>query len=84
MVTYGEAFTVQPFTNIMQTITLTGAQLDARAGAAVAADGTTTFLQISSTLHYTQTPGTPIGDRVSNITVDGVAGRPDRRRTGSR
>ena len=29
MVTYGEAFTVQPFGNIMQTMTLTGAQLDA-------------------------------------------------------
>ena len=29
MVTYGEAFTVQPFGNIMQTVTLTGAQLDA-------------------------------------------------------
>ncbi len=29
VVTYGEAFTVQPFGNIMQTITLTGAQLKA-------------------------------------------------------
>ena len=29
VVTYGEAFAVQPFGNIMQTVTLTGAQLDA-------------------------------------------------------
>ena len=29
VVTYGEAYTVQPFGNIMQTVTLTGAQLDA-------------------------------------------------------
>ena len=28
-VTYGEAFSVQPFGNIMQTVTMTGAQLDA-------------------------------------------------------
>ena len=29
VVTYGEAFTVQPFNNLMQVVTLTGAQLDA-------------------------------------------------------
>ena len=34
-VTYGEAFSVQPFGNSLVTLTLTGAQIDARAGAAV-------------------------------------------------
>jgi 5'-nucleotidase len=75
VVTYGEAFAVQPFSNIMQTITMTGAQLDAvleqqwqpRAGAPIIH-----ILQISSTLHYTMTLANPIGDRVSNITVDGT------------
>jgi 5'-nucleotidase len=72
VVTYGEAFAVQPFSNIMQTITLTGSQLDAVLEQQWHADGTTTFLQISSTLHYTQTPGNALGDRVSAITVGGV------------
>ena len=71
VVTYGEAFAVQPFSNIMQTITLTGAQLDAVLEQQWSATRTF-FLQISSTLHYTQTPANAIGDRVSNITVAGV------------
>ncbi|HST64672.1 MAG TPA: bifunctional metallophosphatase/5'-nucleotidase, partial [Mycobacteriales bacterium] len=72
VVTYGEAFAVQPFSNIMQTITLTGTQLDAVLEQQFHADGTTTFLQISSTLHYTQTRANAVGDRVSDITVAGV------------
>jgi 5'-nucleotidase len=72
VVTFGEAFAVQPFSNIMQTVTLTGAQLDAVLEQQWHADGTTTFLQISSTLHYTQTPGNALGDRASNETVAGV------------
>src|SRR3954462_8268987 len=72
VVTYGEAFAVQPFSNIMQTITMTGAQLDAVLEQQWHADGTRTILQTSSTLHYTQTPANPIGDRASNITVAGV------------
>jgi 5'-nucleotidase len=71
VVTYGEAFTVQPFGNIMQTITLTGDQLDAVLEQQFTA-ARTIVLQISSTLHYTQTPGNAFGDRVSNITVGGV------------
>jgi 5'-nucleotidase len=75
VVTYGEAFAVQPFSNIMQTITLTGDQLDAVLEQQWTAT-TTAILQISSTLHYTQALGNPIGDRVSNITVGGVAVTP--------
>ncbi len=77
VVTYGEAFAVQPFSNIMQTITLTGAQLDAvlEQQWLPGPNGTTSIriLQISSTLHYTQTISQPIGSRISNITVAGVA-----------
>jgi 5'-nucleotidase len=76
VVTFGEAFAVQPFSNIMQTVTLTGAQLDAVLEQQWHADGTTTFLQVSSTLHYTQTPGNALGDRASNIEVAGVAVTP--------
>jgi 5'-nucleotidase len=71
VVTYGEAFAVQPFSNIMQTITLTGDQLDAVLEQQWSATRTF-FLQISSTLHYTQSPNNPMCDRVSNITVAGV------------
>ena len=71
VVTYGEAFAVQPFSNIMQTITLTGDQLDAVLEQQWNATRTF-FLQISSTLHYTQSPNNAIGDRVSDITVGGV------------
>ena len=80
MVTYGEAFTVQPFSNIMQTITMTGAELDAvlEQQWQPQANGTTTvrILQISSTLHYTQSPSQPIGSRISNITVGGTPVNP--------
>ena len=72
VVTYGEAFTVQPFSNIMQTVTMTGAQLDAVLeqqwqGATVRT------LQISSSLHYTMSTSAAVGSRVSDLTVDGVA-----------
>jgi 5'-nucleotidase len=74
-VTYEEAFAVQPFGNIMQTITLKGSDLEAvleqqQKGAA----GTPiTWLQVSSTLHYTWTTSAPAGARVSDLTVAGVA-----------
>jgi 5'-nucleotidase len=74
VVTYGEAFAVQPFANIMQTITLTGAQLkqaleeQRRAGVP---DTATTWLQVSSTLHYTWTRGAEFGSRVSDLSVAG-------------
>ncbi|QWF80657.1 bifunctional metallophosphatase/5'-nucleotidase [Amycolatopsis sp. CA-230715] len=70
VVTYGEAFTVQPFANIMQTITLTGANLknvlEQQWG-----PGGTKILQISKTLKYTYSASAPAGSKVSNITVDG-------------
>ena len=71
VVTYGEAFTVQPFANIMQTITLTGANLKNVLEQQWSAT-TTRILQISATLRYTYSASAPIGSRVSNITVNGT------------
>ncbi|GHF57142.1 5'-nucleotidase [Amycolatopsis bartoniae] len=71
VVTYGEAFTVQPFSNIMQTITLTGANLKNVLEQQWTATSTR-LLQISSTLHYAYSASAPIGSRVSNITVGGT------------
>jgi 5'-nucleotidase len=74
VVTYGEAFAVQPFGNIMQTVTLTGAQLkqvleeQRKSGVP---DTATTWLQVSSTLRYTWTRTAPVGSRVSHLEVDG-------------
>lgn len=75
VVTYGEAFAVQPFGNIMQTITLTGAQLEALLEQQWQPqdDGSVEvhMLQISSTLHYTWSESAPIGSKISDITVAG-------------
>ncbi|MGK3200154.1 bifunctional metallophosphatase/5'-nucleotidase [Amycolatopsis sp. MEPSY49] len=71
VVTYGEAFTVQPFANIMQTITLTGANL--KNVLEQQWQGTTTrILQISSSLHYSYSASAPQGSRVSDITINGT------------
>jgi len=75
VVTYGEAFAVQPFSNIMQTITLTGAQLKTvlEQQWQPQPDGSVQIriLQISSTLHYTWSQGAAVGSKISNITVAG-------------
>lgn len=71
VVTYGEAFTVQPFSNIMQTITLTGANLKNVLEQQWGPTGTK-ILQISKSLHYSYTLSAPVGSRVSNITVNGT------------
>jgi 5'-nucleotidase len=71
VVTYGEAFTVQPFGNIMQTVTLTGAQLRAVLEQQWQPSVTRT-LQISSTLHYSWSQGAPTGSKVSDLRIDGV------------
>jgi 5'-nucleotidase len=73
VVTYKDAFTVQPFGNILQTLTYTGAQIDAVLEQQWLPDPPgTRILQPSATLHYTQTLANPIGDRVSNITINGT------------
>ncbi|WP_372667405.1 bifunctional metallophosphatase/5'-nucleotidase [Amycolatopsis kentuckyensis] len=72
VVTYGEAFTVQPFSNIMQTITLTGANLKNVLEQQWAPGVNPKFLQISSSLHYSWSASAAQGARVSNITVNGT------------
>ena len=71
VVTYGEAFAVQPFANIMQTITLTGANLK-NVLEQQWQPKATRILQISRSLHYTYTLSAPVGSRISNITVNGT------------
>jgi 5'-nucleotidase len=76
VVTYKEAFNVQPFSNIMQTVTFTGAQLDAilEQQWILQSNGTelVRILQPSSSLHYSWSASAPIGSRVSDITINGT------------
>jgi 5'-nucleotidase len=69
-VTYEEAFAVQPFYNILTTLSMTGAQIKA-----VLEQQTlnTRMLQISSSLTYTWTATAAAGARVSNMKINGVA-----------
>jgi 5'-nucleotidase len=75
-VTYGEAFTVQPFGNSLVTMTLTGTQIDAllEQQATAGSDGAGRILQISHTLTYSLNPAAPIGSRVdiAGIMINGV------------
>jgi 5'-nucleotidase len=70
VVTYGEAFAVQPFSNVMGVVTLTGKQLDALLEQQWT-DAGEKILQPSATLHFTINRANAIGDRVSGITIDG-------------
>jgi 5'-nucleotidase len=76
-VTYGEAFAVQPFANILTTVTMTGANIKSvleQQFYTVASDGTTNsrFLQPSAGFTYTWTNTAAAGSRVSNMMLNGV------------
>ncbi|GAA2520270.1 bifunctional metallophosphatase/5'-nucleotidase [Pilimelia columellifera] len=74
-VTYGEAFTVQPFNNLVVTQTLTGAQLKAVLEQQfVGYTGQTAqrILQVSAGARYRYDTARPPGDRVSSLTLDGA------------
>ncbi|WP_067459639.1 bifunctional metallophosphatase/5'-nucleotidase [Actinomadura macra] len=71
VVTYGEAFTVQPFSNVMGVTSLTGAQLDALLEQQWTSAGEK-ILQPSAGLRFTIDRSRPVGDRVSAITIDGT------------
>ena len=71
VVTYGEAFTVQPFNNVLGVVSLTGAQIDALLEQQWT-DAGEKILQPSANLHFTINRANPVGDRVSDITIDGV------------
>ncbi|MER5319203.1 bifunctional metallophosphatase/5'-nucleotidase [Streptosporangium roseum] len=76
VVTYGEAFTVQPFNNLMQVVTLTGAQLktllEQQFTGGPNAQPFTKILQPSSNLTYTYSTGAAWGSKVSNLKIDGL------------
>jgi 5'-nucleotidase len=77
-VTYGEAFAVQPFANILTTVTLTGANIKAVLEQQFYTVNPTTgvvssrFLQPSTGFTYTWTNTAPTGSRVSNMMLNGV------------
>ncbi|WP_089314031.1 bifunctional metallophosphatase/5'-nucleotidase [Actinomadura mexicana] len=75
VVTYGEAFAVQPFSNVMGVTSLTGAQIDALLEQQWTAAGEK-ILQPSANLRFTIDRGRPVGDRVSAITIDGAPAGP--------
>ncbi|MEU0879897.1 bifunctional metallophosphatase/5'-nucleotidase [Lentzea sp. NPDC005914] len=72
VVTYEEGFTVQPFSNLLQTITLTGEQLKNVLEQQFTA-ARTFVLQPSAGLKYTWTASAAFGSKVSGVTINGVA-----------
>ncbi|UKY52039.1 bifunctional metallophosphatase/5'-nucleotidase [Streptomyces inhibens] len=77
VVTYGEAFTVQPFTNMMNVIDLTGAQLltGLQQQVSGANQASPKILQVSKGLTYTLDMTKSGADRVvkDSVKLDGVA-----------
>ncbi|MFJ4920824.1 bifunctional metallophosphatase/5'-nucleotidase [Streptomyces sp. NPDC088725] len=77
VVTYGESFTVQPFTNMMNAVDLTGTQLVTALQQQVsgANEASPKILQISKNLHYTLDMTKSGADRVvkDSIRLDGEA-----------
>lgn len=73
-ITYGEAFSVQPFANILVTMDMTGAQVLAVIQQQFS--GGNGILQIPASLTYTRTAAGAdgvAGDLVSNVMIGGVA-----------
>jgi len=74
-VTYGEAFTVQPFNNLVVTQSLTGAQIRSTLeqsfiGCLGRTQGTV-ILQVSAEIHYSYDTTRACGDRITSVTVNG-------------
>ena len=71
-VTYGEAFSVQPFSNNLVTLTVTGAQLKTmleQQWQLVGGVEKANVLQVSAGFSYAWTAAKPIGDRVDGASV---------------
>lgn len=68
-VTYGEAFAVQPFSNNLVTMTLTGAQLKAVLEQQFV---TNKMLQISASLTYSWSASAAVGSKISDMKINGV------------
>ncbi|MEV6241637.1 5'-nucleotidase C-terminal domain-containing protein [Lentzea sp. NPDC051838] len=69
--TYGEVFTVQPFGNILQTVTLTGANIKSVLEQQFTA-ARTFVLQPSAGLKYSYSASAPFGSKVSGVTINGT------------
>ena len=69
-VTYGEAFTVQPFGNSLVTMSLSGAQIDALLERQFT--GGIGILQVSGGFAYTYSASAPVNDKVGAITLNGM------------
>jgi 5'-nucleotidase len=80
-VTYGECFTVQPFNNLVVTLSYTGAQLKEvleEQFSGHAGQTSTKFLQVSAGFGYTYDATRPLGQRITAITLDGQPIDPSR------
>src|SRR5688572_7862030 len=69
-ITYGEAFSVQPFANVLVTMDMTGANIDALLEQQFT--GGNGVLQIPASLTYDRSLSAPAGSRISNIRIGGV------------
>ena len=69
-VTYGEAFTVQPFGNSLVTMSLNGAQIDALLERQFT--GGIGILQVSDGFAYTYSASAPVNEKVGAITLNGM------------
>ncbi len=68
-VTYGEAFTVQPFSNNMVTMSMTGDQLKRLLESQYSG---CTKLQVSNGFNYTIHSASPVGQKITDIKINGV------------
>lgn len=71
-ITYGEAYTIQPFANTLVVKTMTGAQIKALLEQQIFT-GTTRFLQVSQGFTYTWSTSAAAGSKVSNIKINDTA-----------
>jgi len=74
-VTYGEAFTIQPFGNSLVTKTMTGAQIKLlleQQFAGCGGQGTTRILQISAGFSWVRNSSGACADKVSGLTLNGT------------
>lgn len=78
VVTYGESFTVQPFGNLLVSMTLTGAQIETMLEQqwTTQTDGSVRFLHlgVSTGFAYSWSASAPVGQKVdpASITLDGT------------
>jgi 5'-nucleotidase len=69
-VTYAELFSVQPFSNELVTLDLTGAQIKDMLEEQWSDTGTPRFLQVSKSFAYTWDAAAPAGSRIVSLMLD--------------